>query len=91
MPTGERSLWVKLTSEKLKANEKAPTNLQEMDLFIGCLFPVIQAPKKGGLCHPFEKQSDGLFPAPDLGRFGLEHCCFKELLSHWTFAEVPNG
>eukprot|EP00957_Ditylum_brightwellii_P135704 10348768-Ditylum_brightwellii.AAC.1 len=83
MPTGERSLWVRLTSEKLKANGKAPTDFQEMDLFI--------APKKGGLCCAFEKRSDGLFPAPDLGKFGLEHWCFKELLSHWTFAEVPNG
>eukprot|EP00957_Ditylum_brightwellii_P101062 7702609-Ditylum_brightwellii.AAC.1 len=67
MSTDERSLWVRLTSEKLKANGKAITDLQEMGLFIGRLFVVTQAPKKGGLFCAFQKRSDGLFPAPDLG------------------------
>eukprot|EP00957_Ditylum_brightwellii_P065319 4954183-Ditylum_brightwellii.AAC.1 len=91
MPDGERSLYVMLTSKKLQEKKKAPTELHEMDLFIGCLYALTQSSKKGGIVCVFNKQSDGLFPAPDLGRIGSEHWCFKELLRHWTFAEAPNG
>eukprot|EP00957_Ditylum_brightwellii_P150763 11479363-Ditylum_brightwellii.AAC.1 len=91
MPDGERSLYVRLTSKKHSENKKAPTDLHEMDIFIGCFYAMTQASKKIGIASAFNKQSDGLFPAPDLGRFGLEHWCFKELLSHWTFAEAPDG
>eukprot|EP00957_Ditylum_brightwellii_P004282 325263-Ditylum_brightwellii.AAC.1 len=66
-------------------------DLCEMDLFIGCLYALTQASKISGIGCAVNKQNDGLFPAPGLGRFGLEHWHFKELLSNWTFAEAPDG
>eukprot|EP00957_Ditylum_brightwellii_P062014 4706582-Ditylum_brightwellii.AAC.1 len=62
-----------------------------MDLFIGCLYALTHASKKGDTVHAFNRQSDGRFPEPDLERFGLKHWCFKELLSHLTFAEASDG
>eukprot|EP00957_Ditylum_brightwellii_P184727 14069534-Ditylum_brightwellii.AAC.1 len=87
MPSGEVTLWVRFTNRKLRANNKAEADIIEMNMFLGYLFAVTQAPRKGGVLRAFDKQSDGLYPAPNLGRFGLDHWHFKELLSHWTFAE----
>ena len=39
---------------------------------IGILFAVAQARKKGGIVHVFDVCSDGLFPATELGKFGLK-------------------
>eukprot|EP00957_Ditylum_brightwellii_P209998 15364463-Ditylum_brightwellii.AAC.1 len=57
----------------------------------GCLYALIKASKKGSIVCAFNKKSDGLFPVQGLGRLCLEHWHFKELLSHWTFAEDPDG
>ena len=35
--------------------------------------------------------SDGLFPASDLGKFGLKHWRFKEMFSFWTYATLGDG
>ena len=59
-----------------------------MKLSLGILFAVTQAPKKGGIMRSFDVCSDGLFPAPDLGKFGLEHWRFKELFSYWKYATL---
>eukprot|EP00957_Ditylum_brightwellii_P139981 10666317-Ditylum_brightwellii.AAC.1 len=75
MPNEERSLYVRLASKKLQDSY---------------LYTLKQASEKGGIVCAFNKQSDGLFPAQDLARFDLEHWCFKELLTHWAFAEAPN-
>ena len=60
-----------------------------MKQFIGCLFAFTQSSKVGGMRKAFEEVSDGLFPAQDLGRFGLKYRRFCEILSAWTFAELP--
>ena len=39
----------------------------------------------------FDVCSDGLFPAPDLGKFGLKHWCFKQLFYYWEYATLDNG
>eukprot|EP00957_Ditylum_brightwellii_P064409 4888433-Ditylum_brightwellii.AAC.1 len=62
-----------------------------MRKFLGIFHAMIQAPKKGGVGHVFDRYSDGIYPAPDLGWFGLKHWCFKELLACWTYTEVPEG
>eukprot|EP00957_Ditylum_brightwellii_P088978 6775577-Ditylum_brightwellii.AAC.1 len=62
MPDGERSLYVRLTSKKLQENNKAPTNLQKIDLFVASLYALTRASKKGGIVCAFNKQSD---EAPD--------------------------
>ena len=36
----------------------------------------------------FNVCSDGLFPAPDLVKFGLKHWRFKELFLYWTYATL---
>eukprot|EP00957_Ditylum_brightwellii_P187400 14272227-Ditylum_brightwellii.AAC.1 len=59
--------------------------------FLGCFYAFTQGPKKGGVLHTFEEHSDGLFPAPNLGRFGLKHWHWKELYKHLTYATVPCG
>ena len=40
-----------------------------MKLFLGILFAVTQASKKGGIVRVFDLCSDGFFPDPDLGNF----------------------
>eukprot|EP00957_Ditylum_brightwellii_P088443 6736497-Ditylum_brightwellii.AAC.1 len=82
MTNGEVVLGVKLTSRKLRVNDKAETDIIKMNMIVSCLFAVTQAPRKGGVLHAFDKQSDDLYPAPNLGRFGLEHWRFKELFNH---------
>ena len=41
--------------------------------------------------HAFDVCSDRIFPAPDLGNFGLKHWRFKELFSYWTYATLDDG
>ena len=77
MPDGEIDLWSRLTSKKLIAAGKAPTNHEEMSMFAACLLAVTQAPKKGGIVQAFDENDDGLFPAPSLGRHGLKHWGLK--------------
>ena len=54
------------------------------------LFALTQAPKKGGIVCAFDVCSDGIFPAPDLGKFGLKHWRFKELFYYWTYATLDD-
>eukprot|EP00957_Ditylum_brightwellii_P174226 13264881-Ditylum_brightwellii.AAC.1 len=72
MPDGEIKRWVRLTSRELVKNKKSTTNLVEMYTFIACILAVIQVPKKGTITQAFDKNNDGLFPAPNLGHFGLK-------------------
>ena len=37
-------------------------------------------PDPGGIAQAFEEKTDGLFPAPNLGRFGIKLYCFRELM-----------
>ena len=39
----------------------------------------------------FDVCSYGILPAPDLGKFGLKHWCFKELFYYWTWATLDDG
>eukprot|EP00957_Ditylum_brightwellii_P180309 13735663-Ditylum_brightwellii.AAC.1 len=59
MPNSEVALCVKRTNRKLGANKKAETDIIEMNMFLGCLFAVTQAPRKGCVSCAFDKQSDG--------------------------------
>ena len=52
------------------------TNDKEM-IFLGICFGVTQAPKKGGINSAFDVCSDGLFPAHDMGKFGLKKWHFR--------------
>ena len=67
MPEGELEKWITQKNIKLKRHGKLLTNEKETKLFLGILFSVTQAPKKGGIVRAFDVCSDGLFPAPDLG------------------------
>ena len=60
-------------------------------IFLGIFFAVTQAPKKREIVRVFDVCSDGLFPDPDLGKFGLKHWRFKELFSYWTYTTLDNG
>ena len=91
LPEGEMELWARLTSVGLEKAGKAPTTADEMWKFLGVLSAVSQASKKGGVEKAFETESDGLFPALDLGRFGLKFWRWKQLWQHWTFGEKPEG
>ena len=48
-----------------------------MKMFLGMLFYVTQATNNGGIVHAFDVCIYGLFPDPDLGKFGLKHGRFK--------------
>ena len=49
----------------------------------GILLAVIKKICISGIMHAFYVCSYGLFPDPDLGKFGLKHC-LKELFSYCT-------
>ena len=91
IPVGEMELWVRLTSDSLQEAGKERTSADEMWRFVGILGAVSQATKKGGVEKAFERESDGLFPALDLGRFGLKFWRWKQLWQHWTFGQKPEG
>ena len=61
--------WITWTKIKIKRHGKLLTNEKEMKLFLGILFAVTQASKKGGIVRAFDLCSDGFFPDPDLGNF----------------------
>ena len=86
-PLGELELWAKLTSNKLKSSKKNPVSFNEMLRFVGYLFAMTQIRKVGGVTKAFEKSSDGLFPAQDLGRFGMTCRQFQEIMQYWEFAD----
>ena len=46
-----------------------------------------QIRKVGGFTKAFEKSSDGLFPAQDLGQFGMALRQFQEIMQYWEFAD----
>ena len=62
-----------------------------MKLILGIFFAVTQEPKKGRIMRAFDECSDGLFPAPELGKIGLKHWRFKELFYFWTYATLDSG
>ena len=77
IPGGELGKWITWKNIKLKKDSKLLTNEKEMKFFLGILFYVTKAPNKGGIVNEFDVFSDGLFTAPELGKFGLKHWCFK--------------
>ena len=91
LPQGEMALWARLTSKALIDEGLQATTEDEMWRFVGCLGALTQSSKKGGVKKAFATESDGLFPALDLGRFGLKYWRWKELWRCWTFAELPEG
>ena len=62
-----------------------------MKLFLGISFSVTQAPNKVGIVRAFDECSDGLFPAPNLVKFGLKHWRFKGLFSFCEYAALDDG
>ena len=52
-----------------------------MKAFVGSLFALTKSSKVGGIRKVFEEITDGLFPAQDLGCFGLRYRRFYEILS----------
>ena len=44
--------------------------------------------KEGWNCACIYECIDGLFPAPDLGKFGLKYWCFKELFYYLIYATL---
>ena len=46
---------------------------------------------KGVIVRAFDVCSDGLFPAHDLGKFGLKNWRFKELFYYWKYATLDDG
>eukprot|EP00957_Ditylum_brightwellii_P114122 8700376-Ditylum_brightwellii.AAC.1 len=59
--------------------------------FMGVLYAITQSPRKGRVVGAFKETSDGLFPSPNLGHFGLKHWHFKELFSNWPYATIPQN
>ena len=92
LPVGEIQLWVSLTNLNLRRARKEATNTTEMKLFLGCMMACTQSSKIGGITKAFSKEFDGLFPAADLGRFGLKLRRFQTLMKYWEFADstAPN-
>ena len=54
-------------------------------------FSVTQSPNKVGIFCESDVCSDGLFPAPNLGKFGFKHWRFKEMFSYQTYGTLDNG
>ena len=76
---------------KLNRDGKLLTNEKEMRLFLGIIFSVTKAPKKGVFVSEFNVCSDGIIPASDLEIFGLKHWRFKKLFSHWIYDTLDDG
>ena len=62
-----------------------------MKPFLGILFAVTKAPNKGWINIAFDVCSDGPFPDPDLGKFGLKHWRFKQVFSYYTYSTLDDG
>ena len=39
----------------------------------------------------FDLCSDGLFPDPDMGEFGLKNWGFKDIFSYWKYSTLEYG
>ena len=87
LPRNEFRLWSQLTSKNLIKKNKLAVEEKEMRMFIGCLFACTQSRKVGGITKTFESNSDGLFAAQDLGRFGMKLRRFQDIMSCWEFAD----
>ena len=87
LPENEFGRWAQFTSKNLIKLKQRPIDEKEMKLFIGCLFACTQARKIGGITKAFETVSDGLFPACDLGRFGMKLRRFQYVMQCWEFAD----
>eukprot|EP00957_Ditylum_brightwellii_P100827 7684864-Ditylum_brightwellii.AAC.2 len=60
-------------SINLQLNNKDETDIIEMRKFMGVLYVITQSSRKGRVIGAFKEESDGLFPAPKHGWFGLKH------------------
>ena len=87
LPINELNQWTRLTSANLVKKKEPPTTLYEMKSFIGVLFCCTLSRKVGGITKVFETISDGLFPAQNLGRFGLKLRRFQSIMSCWEFSD----
>ena len=87
LPENELERWAQYTSKNLIKLNQPPIDLKEMKAFIGCLFACTQSRKVGGITKAFETVSDGLFPASDLGRFGMKLRRFQHIMQCWEFAD----
>lgn len=86
LPTDLLKDWTEWTSARLHDAGRARLRPKEMEHFLGCLIAQHRSSKIGGVGKSFEVESDGLFPATNLGRFGMSHNRFKEIYRFWTFA-----
>ena len=72
--------------DKYKTEEgwQAFDQLERNENFLGILFAVTKGTNKGGIMRAFYVCSDGLFPAPDLGKFVLKNGASKScfLIGH---------
>ena len=87
LPANELQLWVTHTNPVLASKNLNPTNIIEMKHLLGVILAITQSSKVGGIGKAFEVQSDGLFPAANLGRFGMSHKRFKEVFNNWVFGD----
>ena len=86
LPDDEIRLWCQHTSLNLVRENKKDIAIDEMKQFLGCLFAATQGRKVGGITKCFETVSDGLFPAMDLGRFGMNLRRFQQVMKCFEFA-----
>ena len=87
LPEGEFELWSRFTSKNLKNKGQKEIGVDEMKLFVGCMFACTQTRKVGGITKAFEIVSDGLFPAQDLGKYGMSLRRFQYVMNCWEFAD----
>ena len=87
LPDNELEIWCAETSKNLLKEKKHEVDVREMKLFLGCLFAVTQGRKVGGITKCFETVGDGLFPASDLGRFGMNLRRFQAIMKCLEFAD----
>ena len=81
LPEFELNKWATYTSRNLIKLKKPEIDKKEVNIFIGSIF----ACKVGGITKAFETASDGLFPASDLGRFGMKLRRFQDVIRCWEF------
>ena len=87
LPAQELQIWSRVTSKNLLAKKKRVTSVEEMKHFIGVLFASTQSRKVGGITKMFEFTSDGLFPASDIGKFGMNLRRFESIMNCWEFGD----
>ena len=87
LPKNELDIWCTETSKNLLKEKKKAIDVDEMKVFIGCLFAITQGRKVGGITKCFESITDGLFPPLDLGRFGMKLRQFQSIMSCLEYAD----